>query len=63
MTRRHEQARLRNLELLISEAGSAAELARKAGTSPSYLSQVRRQLTTQTGTPRSLGDELADKLE
>jgi SOS-response transcriptional repressor LexA len=63
MTRRHEQVRLHNLELLISEAGSAAELARKAGTSPSYLSQVRRQLTTQTGTPRSLGDELADKLE
>lgn len=63
MTRRHEQVRLRNLELLIAEAGSAAKLARKAGTSASYLSQVRRQLRTNTGKPRSLGDELADKLE
>lgn len=63
MKRRHEQVRLSNLELLIAEAGSAAELARLAHTSESYLSQVRRQLPTPKGTPRSIGDELAEKLE
>ena len=61
--RRHERVRLRNLEALIAEAGSAAVLARLAGTSESYLSQVRRQLPTRKGTPRSVGDDLAEKLE
>ena len=63
MKRRHEQVRLSNLELLVAEAGSAAELARLAHTSESYLSQVRRQLPTPKGTPRGIGDDLAEKLE
>lgn len=63
MKRKLEQIRLHNLELLIAEAGSAAELARIVGTNSSYLSQVRRQMPTQKGTPRSVGDDLADKLE
>ena len=63
MKRRHEHVRLSNLELLVAEAGSAAELARLAHTSESYLSQVRRQLPTPKGTPRGIGDELAEKLE
>ncbi len=63
MKRRHDQVRLRNLELLIAEAGSAVALARLAHTSESYLSQVRRQLLTPKGTPRGIGDDLAEKLE
>jgi SOS-response transcriptional repressor LexA len=63
MTLKHKQIRLHNLEALIAEAGSAARLARMAGTNSSYLSQVRNQLLTRKGTPRSIGDELAEKLE
>ena len=63
MTLKLNQVRLRNLEILISEAGSAAKLARAAGTNSSYLSQVWNQLPTKKGTPRSIGDELAEKLE
>ena len=46
MSRRLAQIRLQNLETMIAEAGSALALARRAGTSPSYLSQVRRQMPT-----------------
>ncbi len=63
MTRKHDRTRLANLELLITEAGSAAKLARIAGANSSYLSQVRRQMQTLKGTPRGIGDELAEKLE
>jgi SOS-response transcriptional repressor LexA len=63
MNRRSSQIRLQNLEILIAEAGSGLNLARKAQTSGSYLSQVRRQLPTAKGTPRNVGDELANKLE
>ncbi|MBR9910302.1 MAG: peptidase S24 [Gammaproteobacteria bacterium] len=63
MTLKRNQIRLNNLEVLIAEAGSAAKLARAAGTNSSYLSQVRNQLPTKKGTPRSIGDELAEKLE
>lgn len=63
MKRKPEQVRVRNLELLIAEAGSAAKLARIAGTNSSYLSQVRNQMPTKKGTPRGVGDDLAEKLE
>ena len=63
MTLKHNQIRLHNLEVLITEAGSAATLARMAATNSSYLSQVRNQLPTKKGTPRSIGDKLAGKLE
>ena len=63
MKRKPEQIRLQNLELLIAEAGSAAKLARIAGTNSSYLSQVRNQMPTKKGTPRGVGDDLAEKLE
>ena len=63
MKRPREQVRLNNLEILIAETGSAARVAHLAGTSESYLSQVRRKLPTQKGTPRGLGDELATRLE
>lgn len=58
-----DEVRLRNLELLVAEAGSAVQLARRAGTSESYLSQVRRGLPTPKGTARAVGDALAHKLE
>ena len=63
MTRVPEQIRLKNLELLIAEAGSAAKLAERVGTNSSYISQVRRQMRTKKGTPRGIGDDLAGKLE
>lgn len=63
MKQKINRTRLKNLELLISEAGSAAKLARTAGTNSSYLSQVRNQLPTKKGTPRAIGDDLAGKLE
>jgi SOS-response transcriptional repressor LexA len=63
MKRPREQTRLNNLEILIAETGSAAKVAQLAGTSESYLSQVRRKMPTQKGTPRGLGDELAARLE
>jgi SOS-response transcriptional repressor LexA len=63
MKRKHDHIRLRNLELLILEAGTAAQLARIVGTNSSYLSQVRRQTPTRKGTPRRVGDDLAEKLE
>ncbi len=63
MKRKRSPIRLKNLEKLISEAGSAAKLARVAGTNSSYLSQVRNQIATPKGTPRSVGDGLAIKLE
>lgn len=63
MKRKPEQVRLQNLKLLIAEAGSAAKLARLVGTNSSYISQVRHQMPTKKGTPRGLGDDLAEKLE
>ncbi len=63
MNRRQHQIRLANLETLITEAGSAAKLARRANTSGSYLSQVRNQLLSTTGTPRTVGNDLAERLE
>lgn len=63
MTRKQEQIRLANLEQLIREAGSVADLAEAAGTNKSYLSQVRNQTLTPSGKPRRIGDELAEMLE
>ena len=63
MKRQREAVRLSNLEHLVAEAGSAVALARLAGTSESYLSQIRNQLLTAKGTPRGVGDDLAAKLE
>ena len=44
MKRKREETRLGNLELLVAEAGSAVNLAKRAHTSASYLSQIRREL-------------------
>lgn len=61
--RKLNQTRLRNLEILVHSAGSATTLARLSGTTSSYLSQVRRQLPTAAGQPRTMGTRLAEKLE
>lgn len=59
-----QQTRRKNLEAMISEYdGSAAELARNAGTSPSYLSQLRHGSSSSTGQNRGVGDDLAARLE
>jgi len=63
MKRQREDIRLNNLEILIAEAGSATKLAQRAGTSESYISQVRRKMRTAKGTPRAIGDELSARLE
>lgn len=53
-----KEIRLKNLRLLINDAGSAAELARRAKTDPAYLSQI-----LSTKIKRALGDELARRIE
>lgn len=59
-----DQIRLDNLELLISELGSADAVAEMANTSPVYLSQIRnRTPDSKTKKPREMGGPLARKLE
>ena len=53
----------RQIDRLIAEAGSAAGLARRAGASGSYLSQIRSGTAYPDGRPRRMGDRLAAKLE
>ena len=62
-TRKQHRIRLDNLERLIAEAGSARRLAELAGSSSSYLSQVRTQRLTRSGSPRRIGDDLAARFE
>ena len=63
MTRDIDRIRLANLRWLITEAGSASELARRAGVSISYLSHIRAGRPYPSGNPRRMGDRLAAKLE
>ena len=62
-TRKQHRIRLGNLERLIAEAGSAQRLARLSGTSASYVSQIRTQRPTRSGSPRGIGDDLAARFE
>lgn len=63
MTEEIDRIRLKNLSRLIAEAGSATELARRAGVSGSNLSHVRARTPYASGSPRRMGDRLAAKLE
>ena len=63
MTRHIDRIRLKNLGRLIAEAGSASELARRAGVSGAYLSHVRAGTPYPSGNPRRMGDRLAARLE
>lgn len=70
-----EEIRLTNLRLLIEEceavtvgkqtyrAGTAAALAARSKTSPSYLSQILIRFRNPSGNIREIGTELARKLE
>lgn len=55
--------RHRNLLALIEEAGNAARLAERTGVAAPYISQVKKRVTTPSGTPRGIGDDVARKLE
>ena len=63
MTREIDSVRLANLDRLVAEAGSGAALARRAGTSSAYLSQIRSGAAYPSGGRRRVGDRLAGKLE
>ena len=53
-----KKIRLKNLQNLLTETGTAVALAKAAGTSPVYLSQILSQKTKA-----KIGDKLARKLE
>jgi hypothetical protein len=60
----NDQIRRENLVIAISRAGSAAKLAELMGTSPAYLSQLKNQVQdSKSGTPKSMGDDFARRLE
>ena len=63
MTEEIDRSRLANLRRLIAEAGSASELARRAGVSAPYLSQILGGTPYPSGRARRMGDRLAAKLE
>lgn len=55
--------RLRKLAVLEREAGTAAELARRAGKQPSQLSAYKKAAKDQRGKPRMMGSSFARDLE
>ena len=63
MPRDIDRIRLENLRRLVAEAGTASELARRAGVSVSYLSHIRLGRPYPSGNPRRMGDRLAATLE
>ena len=58
-----KETRMTNLQVLIQEAGNAAELCRRCSADPTYLSQLVTGVITPAGTTRGVGDKLARKLE
>lgn len=58
-----QEIRLSNFRLLLSEAGTQAELARRAELAQPYINQLAKAVKHPDGTPRSIGDEAARKLE
>ncbi|MGS0922826.1 hypothetical protein ACR30T_05885 [Neisseria gonorrhoeae] len=58
------EIRLQNMKNLVEEAGSVAELAKRAGyAQPSYLYQIINQTAIQNGKPKNIGGAMARKLE
>jgi SOS-response transcriptional repressor LexA len=56
---RHE-----NLLTLLRDVGTLAEIARQCEISEAYLSQIKnRSKESKTGTPRTMGDKIARKIE
>ena len=59
-----QEIRFENFELLIKEAGTIAELARKTGyDKPAYLYQLRAQVVKPNGKALQLGRRVAARLE
>ena len=59
-----QDIRFANFELLIAEAGTIAELARKTGyDKPAYLYQLRAQVVKPNGKTLQLGRRVAARLE
>lgn len=59
-----QEIRFENFELLIKEAGTIAELARKTGyDKPAYLYQLRAQVVKPNGKTLQLGRRVAVRLE
>ncbi|WIO73999.1 helix-turn-helix transcriptional regulator [Porticoccaceae bacterium LTM1] len=59
-----QSIRYQNLKILLADAAnSQAELARRAGTHPAYISQILNGTPLPSGKPRSVGDRLARSLE
>lgn len=62
--RTNDEIRRLNMLVAISRVGSAAKLADLAATSPAYLSQIKNKTAdSKSGTPKSMGDELARRIE
>jgi len=58
------EIRLKNLERLIAEIGTAEQLAELCDLSPIYISQIKnRAIDAKTSKPRNLGSQAARKLE
>ena len=58
-----EYLRIVNLRALVVEFGTVAEVARRSHTESNYLYQVINEYRTKAGNPRTLGNEMADKIE
>lgn len=59
-----DEVRRANFDLLLKEAGKAAELARRAEISRAYISQIVNNIPhPETGRPRRIDDKAARKLE
>jgi Peptidase S24-like len=60
----NDEIRRENLLVAIKRAGTASALAEKAGVAAAYLSQIKnRSAESKTGKPKSMGDEVARKIE
>lgn len=58
-----EEIRRENLLTLIKEAGNASRLSLQTGVPSSYISQVSRGVDRGNGKPRTMGPDIARKLE
>jgi hypothetical protein len=55
--------RVANLARLVEQYKTIAEVAKRGETDPNYLSQILNGHLTRTGKPRTVGNDLADRLE
>lgn len=58
-----DEIRLKKLKALIDEYGSIVSVANAVDTAPAYLSQIINGVSSSAGTPRSVGNKLARKIE